>query len=409
MTDQMNGPGELYPQSINRQTYERSTIFDSPIARLSIAGALSVSSLLGCYGLAQADGSSTRVGHDALQTEPIEVQVKSLDDNNHPVPTPFGIIKIEKSCDGETTTTLYDKTIQLLGRCTIGSKVRLTEILPNDGPFGDSNHNIWQNIYSPHQLTISDKPVKTSFVNYESTLDTDGIPDEGGYYYYVSGQYFSQAVGATADIEQSDPTVINDYDHSVAEIAVSFGGSRDQVVETGWIVDRGQFGDNLPHLFATDWVNGKLIGFYNNGFIEVPNPDNITPGEAVTVGDIGDYKIVYSSYEWAVYYDGNEIGYFPESLWGGNFTQASEEQAFGEIYSISANNPCDQMGDGIAGSENGSTTIRNYDLINTDGNAYIPKGGVDILVPQPGLYNVGNDSLLNGFNFGGPGGSSCNG
>ncbi|HUD08042.1 MAG TPA: neprosin family prolyl endopeptidase [Candidatus Saccharimonadales bacterium] len=240
------------------------------------------------------------------------------------------------------------------------------------------------------------RPAESGIVN-----DNDGF---NVYYYYAEGNYSDSARGMTATITQADPTIGNGDLHSLAEIA-EVSANQKQTVEFGWDVDPSLYNDNLPHLFVYHFLNGQPTCYNACGFVPIDNPKGIVPGETLAAGVSARYQILYSgaSKEWLISYNGNEIGYFPESIWGGKFTKSSDETAFGEVASMSSSEPCSQMGDGVFGSNTGSTTISKFDLIDPRPIAT----GAQMLFSSTvsSLYNVGHETA-DGFRFGGPGEAS---
>ena len=165
-------------------------------------------------------------------------------------------------------------------------------------------------------------------------------------------------------------------------------------MEFGWDVDPSLYNDNLPHLFVYHFLNGQPTCYNACGFVPIDNPKGIVPGETLAAGVSARYQILYSgaSKEWLISYNGNEIGYFPESIWGGKFTKSSDETAFGEVASMSSSEPCSQMGDGVFGSNTGSTTVSKFDLIDPRPIAT----GAEMLFSSTvsSLYNVGHGQQM---------------
>ena len=218
-------------------------------------------------------------------------------------------------------------------------------------------------------------------------------------YYYAGDRQYVTASGVSVTLSQAQPVVgqsSGTENHSLIELAASSSDGA-QVIEIGWIVDQILNGDSLPHLFVYHWINGGGSCYNACGFVQT---GGVTPGSPLAVNTTGTFAISYSSGNWNLSYDGSTIGYFPGSLWSGNFSQIGFIQAFGEVaISPASTTQCIQMGNGIAGNTNGSATISNLTLIgSSSAAAFSPFATV------PSTYSYGNASA-SGASIGGPG--SC--
>jgi len=221
----------------------------------------------------------------------------------------------------------------------------------------------------------------------------------GNNYYYAGDRQFVTATGVSATLSQAEPAVGQSpgtENHSLIELAVESSDGT-QAIEIGWIVDQVLNGDSLPHLFVYHWVNGGTSCYNTCGFMQI---GGVAPGSALTINTTGIFAISYFSGAWNLSYNGSPIGYFPESLWSGNFTQIGFIQVFGEVeISPSSTTQCIQMGNGIAGNTSGSATISNLTLTgSSSAAAFSPYATV------PSTYSYGSASA-NGVSIGGPG--SC--
>lgn len=205
--------------------------------------------------------------------------------------------------------------------------------------------------------------------------------------------------GASVSITQADPTLGLKDGHSLAELAV--GDYNYNYVEVGWVVDRGLNGDSLPHLFVFHWVNQVPSNCYNGcGFVTLPGSYSV--GQALKVGPKGLFSIKYTNNEWLVSYDNQRIGYFPESIWSGNFTSSDTVQAFGEVASDSSTKPETQMGNGILGTKPGSAILSNLTLLNPTSASTLAYNSLG--PPKYGFGgNVASCQSSCSMTFGGPG------
>lgn len=239
------------------------------------------------------------------------------------------------------------------------------------------------------------------------TMDAVNTPSAAGvcangfcYYWATMIDSGFTATGASATITQAKP-IVNAHDyHSLAELAVESADDQ-QIIEIGWIVAPDVNHDSLAHLFVYHWVNGQSTCYNGCGFVATST--KVTAGSLVKTNTTGTYAIKYSKSEWILTYNGAELGYFPESLWGGAFTSAGAVQAFGEVVSSSATSPKTQMGNGIIGTSTKAARISAFTLMG----ANVKPRLIYSADQAPSVYKIGNYSTTCTssctMTFGGPG------
>jgi uncharacterized protein (TIGR03382 family) len=228
---------------------------------------------------------------------------------------------------------------------------------------------------------------------------------DGLEYLYVaeSQSMGGHTAGAGAMVVQADPAVGATDFHSLAEIAVESGDGK-QIVELGWTVDRGVNGDLQPHVFAFHWVNGQQTCYNACGWVQVSTTK--MPGMPVVAGESHRFEIKLVNNDWWEFYDGEAMGYFPQTEFNGAFTQATLVQWFGEV-AASSKSPCTQMGNGKLGADPASASFEDVHLFDPGGTmvaAAVQPGAVT----NPGLYNLGR-AMPTSFGFGGPGTTTATG
>ncbi len=166
--------------------------------------------------------------------------------------------------------------------------------------------------------------------------------------------------------------------HSLGEVSIQNGSN---ILELGWTVDPGVFGDNNPHLFTGIWISGVWQGYNPVQFVD--NSGNATNNGASLAGAVGASKTfgaIYTGGAWWIAYDGAYIGSFPGTIWGGAFTTGSVVQAFGEVAANSAA-PCTDMGNAVLATStlgsrissmtyNGATTGVNLAISTVTNSTY---------------------------------------
>lgn len=223
------------------------------------------------------------------------------------------------------------------------------------------------------------------------------------YKYSTGAQLFSAGQEPTgASIRQ---TVSNqfldtrDY-HTVVEMSMQnvdpVTGNRN-VVEIGQHVDRTVNGDADTHLFVFSWVNG-VQGSYNggNGYAHAVGCSPCA-GDSIqsAVGTAKTFEWQHIGTAWWAKYNANYVGAFPDSTWGGNFTNATVVQNFGEVAASTSNNSsddadesCSDMGSGGHAGTSSSTSIDQYTLTGT---AAVPSMGQGV-VSVPGIWGYVQNS-----------------
>lgn len=223
----------------------------------------------------------------------------------------------------------------------------------------------------------------------------------GACYDYVYGRQMTDTAGASVLMKIEAPEVDPGQtgEHSLQELALQ-DTARQSTVEIGWTVDPELNGDARPHLFVYHWVNGQTSCYNGCGF--VPTSHRVTAGMALHADRAAEFAIRNSGGDWHLYYDHQEVGYFPGSLWNGGYTRAQVVTAFGEVAENATDSPsCTDMGDGNPGSGPHASWIRDYRLQDaTD------KPELTVTASSPQFYDYGKATKTS-FRLGGPGTGPC--
>jgi hypothetical protein len=189
--------------------------------------------------------------------------------------------------------------------------------------------------------------------------EVSGAEAGGGVRYHYSQAYQKvQSKGMWAYVTVGEPTVAGNEFHSLAELAVR-SADRKQTVEVGWIVDPGMFGDAKPHLFVYHWVDGVPKCYNGCGFVQYSS--KTSPGAVIPAKTARVFDIQFFGDGWWIGLDNDWIGYFPSSLWGGRFKEASLVQWFGEVAAGPAP-PCSDMGNGTPSTDNKAALFDRFGL-----------------------------------------------
>jgi len=243
-----------------------------------------------------------------------------------------------------------------------------------------------------------EKPVNT---------ESGRAPTGGPFYWYAGAyQYTTQAQGTQAFLSQPLPFLNTSADyHTLGELAVETSDGL-QIVEVGWTVDAVLNGDTNPHLFVYHWVNGNSTCYNGCGWVQVSTTRS--PGMTLTVTTTAqEFDIQHKSDgNWWVGYQGEWIGYFPDSLWSGSFTSAGLVQWFGEVASGTnpLTTPTTEMGNGQFSSQSTAAFMSPVKIYNSSGS--LVKASLTMTTPtDSSLYNDTNTSnnKTASFRYGGPG------
>src|SRR5215510_7644548 len=123
-------------------------------------------------------------------------------------------------------------------------------------------------------------------------------------------------------------------------------------------------GDLQPHVFAFHWVDGLDTCYNACGWVQVSPSKH--PGMRIVPGEAHRYEIKLVHGDWWLFYDGEGMGYYPQSLWNGGFAQAALVQWFGEV-AAAMTSPCTQMGNGKLGADASAASYADLHLFDPDG------------------------------------------
>jgi len=202
-----------------------------------------------------------------------------------------------------------------------------------------------------------------------------------------------------ANLTQHSPAVdLNDNGHSVAEMALINRYYQD-IVEVGWRKTPG----DVTRLFVFWWLNGvpKCYNRECSGWVQYSG--SVYPGMTISNNTSGIRYVIQrrsGSDNWWIAWNGTWVGYYPASLWNGQFTQSDEIQFYGEVASIDSVTTTD-MGNGLWSSNSSAAKIvyQNYmiDIRGVWSPANTTKFSDDT------HYYTVTATAANGMRYGGPG------
>lgn len=221
-----------------------------------------------------------------------------------------------------------------------------------------------------------------------------GNNSSGGCYFWGQGiQTGLTATGAQVTMSAVAPAVSSQDYHSDSEMYVATSNESDSV-EVSTIVGPGS---STPHLLIDYWKNG---GIYDDSFVAVAGAPIANGGNMPTTGTF-TITVKYVNTQWQVDYNGAEVGYYPDTVWGANvFTQAQFVDIYGEVEGTATLQTTSQMGNGQLGTSPNSAYFSNYSLIGSTATPDLTVAGPSGAAAN--VYKVGYITPT-GFHYGGPG------
>ncbi|HUI60741.1 MAG TPA: neprosin family prolyl endopeptidase, partial [Steroidobacteraceae bacterium] len=215
----------------------------------------------------------------------------------------------------------------------------------------------------------------------------------------TAGRY-ARGVKATLLVEHPPIPAGATLDHSLAEIAAFDPSIPGTLIEAGWMSEAASQGPT-PRLFVAYWVRGQQVACFvplcvvGGGWVQTASPA-IQPGgrvAALRTGSRVRLEWRQSNRRWWLLVNGKRVGYYPDSLWQGQFTHIYTAEVFGEV--LYRSGECIQMGNGKWPWRRGAASISDVAFI----------GGPSVSLrrrfvsPGYGLRLTG----ANSFRYGGPG------
>ena len=157
--------------------------------------------------------------------------------------------------------------------------------------------------------------------------------------------------GAQGDFTIKQPFLATNDFHSLISIRLLSGVGHS--IEVGSTVHRSLNGDAKPHLFV-----GRTVGFGGQcvnvcGWVQ--NNVSLHPGSELFVDFAYFMKMQHAQGRWTLFVNSVAIGYFPDSVWNGAFTQTQSVEYVGEV-KANGSIPCTYMGSGdYPGSPNAAS------------------------------------------------------
>jgi Neprosin len=180
--------------------------------------------------------------------------------------------------------------------------------------------------------------------------------------FFAGGDQEVLADGTSADLTVANPRLAaRDF---LTEAFIEAASPNDQqVVQVGWVVDRGVFKNSGTHLFTDIFVNNRFAGF-DADFKSVRGACKL--GGVLRPGGRQAFSLLQHAGGWQVRVGGRLCGQFPDSLWHGKLNKAGLFFWEGEVDAASSR-PATQMGDGKPASAASAAEFSHIALFTTTG------------------------------------------
>lgn len=274
-------------------------------------------------------------------------------------------------------------------------------------------------------------PTPTPLDGFVAKMLPARISQYGAYYSYATAYQYPSARVLSFWVTQTNqqPNVWTAGSHSLGQLwAIDTTGGQ-STIEEGWTEAPGQYPDVLPHLFVamsdagvypcavaanySQCASGYIgLGSCTNGagqpvpcipWVQVstrryPNMvvthDDTTHSYAVDEGG--------GHIDWWIWYDGEWIGYIPNSAWTRHYPVVNLIEAGGEVATpLSEYSTCTDMGNGLYGTQPNSATVTStqYSTSNAWHTPSLSGYSSDSAQYNDGYLAPGGST----FHYGGPG------
>ncbi|CAD6252406.1 unnamed protein product [Miscanthus lutarioriparius] len=263
------------------------------------------------------------------------------------------------------------------------------------------------------------RPRSIPNLNSISGPDTPNVLN--GHKHAVAAAQDNKCYGTKASFNLWQPTIARTNDFSLSQLWVtagSYSGNDLNTIEAGWQVYPAMYGDSNTRLFIY-WTRDAYehTGCYNlgcPGFVQTNNQIAIggslspisTYGGTQYDLDILVWKDAPSG-NWWLQVGGNDVGYWPSSIFSYLQDSASSVEWGGEVFSPDAGQTSTQMGSGHFPNEGfgKASHIKNMLVVDSSNTLRLPSG-VNLLAEQSNCYNVQSGTSVDWgtyIYFGGPG------
>jgi hypothetical protein len=245
-----------------------------------------------------------------------------------------------------------------------------------------------QNISAP-SAHVEPAPTRPPVIGGPSA-GADLLPPNGTSFFLDAYAYqFGTSNGAWTYTTVADPYLAPGDVSSAFAVGV-MSADHKQAIEVGWIIGQA---DSHPEFFVYHWEDGKPTCFNGCGFHGTGSgfPE---PGSVLASGGMREFGIEHADGRWYIGIDQARVGYFPDRLWGGRFTNAGLVYWFGQVQARSVT-PCTDMGNGLHASSPSAATAK---------LGYFGGPGIDLTIDEtnPALYSLQRVDV-DTFRYGGSG------
>jgi hypothetical protein len=163
--------------------------------------------------------------------------------------------------------------------------------------------------------------------------------------YFAGGFQFGTSDGAMVTTLDTFSLIVGPGAIGSAAFLAVESADQQQVIEVGYHVRPGLYGDTLPHLFIAIWVN-NVFQCFNLGCGFVQHHPSLDPGMSFGGGFELQPMIQHFQGNWWIGNRFDWMGFFPDSRWNNTFTKAGLVQWLGQVQT-DGSAPCATMGNSV--------------------------------------------------------------
>lgn len=241
-------------------------------------------------------------------------------------------------------------------------------------------------------------PICYSYVTEQQAFPTGDEAQSMSYSATVSNPFLAQGLPSGNNRLQDDGHTLVQY---------SAQDANQDMIEGGWTKEQNVCGQlTAPCLFVYSRIAGVGQGYNGgNGWVNAPGCSPCVGASlSSAVGTAKQFGVAHNAgaSRWDVSYDGNVVGWYPDSSWSGGFTNIKVVQIFSELASGNLES-CSDMGSGAQGGTSPSTVISAYTQTGSSTAASLvgTSSGPGTGWTNPTMWNRSGSGT--GFRLGGPG------
>jgi hypothetical protein len=194
--------------------------------------------------------------------------------------------------------------------------------------------------------------------------------------------------GTGGVISIHNPALYNSSDHSLAQISIEKDQHNGQFYDQYGVVEAGFIKHvDYPRLLIAHWRFNRYR--WAEGFVHTHRTYRASMDLRSFVGSGRRFYIKQHNGNWWVYFNDGWVGYFPGSLWNGQFGRGNRSHWFGEVYSArNLQPPRTDMGNGLFPGNTSAASITGLCTFNSSQSCWLHSTSYSPYATNSSYYNV---------------------